>query len=153
MTLNLPLLYVLWLEEYCQISPNKNKSPNLWYVTSILVCCIFGYKILWCRDEKKKHVLRFVYLWMMCMSGDNLSVYKHPVSNEKVTGQNHSKNNRLPKRFKKNRQRERGQSHESTFKMKMNTTANSDKRGEKHFEWAPCKKVRFKCTSMLAVGL
>ena len=35
MTLNLPLLYVLWLEEYCQISPNKNKSPNLWHVTSI----------------------------------------------------------------------------------------------------------------------
>ena len=64
---------------------------------------------------------------MMCMSGDNLFVYKHPVSNEKVTGQNHSKNNRLPKRFLKTRQRERGQSHESTFKMKMNTTANSDK--------------------------
>ncbi len=43
MTLNLPLLYVLWLEEYCQISPNKNRSPNLWHVTSILVCCIFGW--------------------------------------------------------------------------------------------------------------
>ena len=43
MTLNLPLLYVLWLEEYCQISPNKNRSPNLWHVTSILVCCIFAY--------------------------------------------------------------------------------------------------------------
>ena len=42
MTLNLPLLYVLWLEEYCQVSPNKNKSPNLWHVTSNLVCCIFG---------------------------------------------------------------------------------------------------------------
>ena len=42
MTLNLPLLYVLWLEEYWQISPNKNKSPNLWHVTSILVCCIFA---------------------------------------------------------------------------------------------------------------
>ena len=41
MTLNLPLLYVLWFEEYCQISPNKNRSPNLWHVTSILVCCIF----------------------------------------------------------------------------------------------------------------
>ena len=36
MTLNLPLLYVLWLEEYCQIRPNKNKSPNLWHITSIL---------------------------------------------------------------------------------------------------------------------
>ena len=24
-----------------QISPNKNKSPNLWHVASILVCCIF----------------------------------------------------------------------------------------------------------------
>ena len=44
MILNLPLLYVLWLEEYCQISPNKNKSPNLWHVTSILVCCIFVHR-------------------------------------------------------------------------------------------------------------
>ena len=24
-----------------QISPNKNRSPNPWHVTSILVCCIF----------------------------------------------------------------------------------------------------------------
>ena len=40
MTLNLPLLYFVWTEEYCQTSPNKNKSPNLWHVTSILVCCI-----------------------------------------------------------------------------------------------------------------
>ena len=37
------LLYVLWLEEYCQINPNKKKMPNLWHVTSILVCCIFAY--------------------------------------------------------------------------------------------------------------
>jgi hypothetical protein len=42
MTLNLPLLYVLWLEEFCRISPYKNKSPNLWHITSILVCCIFA---------------------------------------------------------------------------------------------------------------
>ena len=41
MTLNLPLLYFVWAEEYCQTSPNKNKSPNLWHVTSISVCCIF----------------------------------------------------------------------------------------------------------------
>ena len=41
MNLNLPLLYFLGLEEYCQTSPNKNKSPNLWQVTDILVCCIF----------------------------------------------------------------------------------------------------------------
>jgi hypothetical protein len=41
MTLNLPLLYFVWTEEYCQTSPNKNKSPNLWHATSILVCCIF----------------------------------------------------------------------------------------------------------------
>ena len=40
MTLNLPLLYFVWTEKYC---PNKNKSPNSWHVTSILVCCIFGY--------------------------------------------------------------------------------------------------------------
>ena len=43
MTLNLPLSYVLWLEECCQIRQNKNKSPNLWHVTSILVCWIFVY--------------------------------------------------------------------------------------------------------------
>ena len=42
MTLNLPLSYVLWLEEYCQISRNKNRLPNLWHVSSILVSCIFG---------------------------------------------------------------------------------------------------------------
>ena len=41
MTLNLPLLYWFWFVEYCQTSPNKSKSPNLWHVTSILVCCIF----------------------------------------------------------------------------------------------------------------
>ena len=43
MTLNLPLLYFVWTEEYCQTSPNKNKSSNLWHVTRILVCCIFAY--------------------------------------------------------------------------------------------------------------
>jgi hypothetical protein len=43
MTLYLPLLYFVWNEECCQTSPNKNKSPNLWHITSILVCCIFGY--------------------------------------------------------------------------------------------------------------
>ena len=42
MTLNLPLLYWFWFVEYCQTCPNKNKSPNLWHVTSILVSCIFG---------------------------------------------------------------------------------------------------------------
>ena len=35
MTLSLPLLYFFWTEEYCQNSPNKNKSPNLWQVTSL----------------------------------------------------------------------------------------------------------------------
>ena len=43
MTLNLPLLYFVWTEEYCQTSPNKHKSPNLWHVTSIFVCCIFAF--------------------------------------------------------------------------------------------------------------
>ena len=41
MTLNLPSLY-FWLEEYGQTRPKKNQSPNLWHVTSILVCCIFA---------------------------------------------------------------------------------------------------------------
>ena len=44
MTLNLPLSYFVWTKEYCQTSRNKKKSPNLWHVTSILVCCIFGTK-------------------------------------------------------------------------------------------------------------
>ena len=45
MTLNLPLSYFVWTEEYCQPSPNKNKSSNLWHVTSILVYCIFGLNV------------------------------------------------------------------------------------------------------------
>ena len=59
MTLNIPLLYVLRLEEYCQISPNKSKSPNLWHITSILFCCIFGCATLCSKSEvmliKVKH--------------------------------------------------------------------------------------------------
>ena len=47
MTLNLPLLYFVWTEEYCQTSPNKNKLPNLWHVTRILVYWIFAYCISW----------------------------------------------------------------------------------------------------------
>ena len=49
MTLNLPFLYFVWTEEYHQTSPNKNKSPNLWHVTSILVCCIFACYYLGCK--------------------------------------------------------------------------------------------------------
>ena len=44
MTLNLPLLYFVCTEEYCQTSPNKNKSPKLWHITSILACCIFAWR-------------------------------------------------------------------------------------------------------------
>ena len=57
MTFNLPLLYFVWNEEHCQTSPNKNKSTNLWHLTSIkssifltsglliplTVVCIFGW--------------------------------------------------------------------------------------------------------------
>ena len=42
MTLNLPLLHWFWFVEYCRTSPNKNKSPNVWHITSVLVCCILG---------------------------------------------------------------------------------------------------------------
>ena len=72
-TLNLPLLYVLWLEMYCQISPNKNRLPNLWHVTSILVCCIFDF-----ADQKicslppgslvriiKKNQSKYIIKWAM----------------------------------------------------------------------------------------
>ena len=41
-----------WIEEYCQTSPNKNQSPNLWHLTSILVCCIFDYAQTWPPDVK-----------------------------------------------------------------------------------------------------
>ena len=43
--MNLPLLYWFWFVKHCQTSPNKNKSQNIWQVTSSLVCCIFGYAI------------------------------------------------------------------------------------------------------------
>ena len=52
MTLNLPLLYFVLTEEYCQTSPNKNKSTNLWHVTSILVCLIFAYIIKLLHERK-----------------------------------------------------------------------------------------------------
>ena len=56
MTLNLHLLYFVWTEEYCQTSPNKNKTPNLWHVTSILVCCIFGC-LVWREIDRLKTFL------------------------------------------------------------------------------------------------
>ena len=33
--------FIIFCLNYCQTSPNKNKSSKLWHVTSILVCCIF----------------------------------------------------------------------------------------------------------------
>ena len=36
------IIFWFWFVEHCQTSPNKNKSQNLWQVTSILVCCIFA---------------------------------------------------------------------------------------------------------------
>ena len=52
MTLNLSLSYFVWTEEYCQTSQNKNKSPNLWHVKSILVCCIFGAGTFVCQTQR-----------------------------------------------------------------------------------------------------
>ena len=46
MNLNLTLLYFVWNEEHCQTSPDKNKSPNLWHITSILVYCIFDLHVV-----------------------------------------------------------------------------------------------------------
>ena len=62
MTLNLPLLYFVWTEEYCQTSPNKNKTPNLWHITSILVCCIFDYIYSWKNPLKKRLDWKIRYL-------------------------------------------------------------------------------------------
>ena len=50
MILTLLLSYCVWTEEYYQTSPNKNKSPNLWHLTNILVCCIFAH-----AKEKSAH--------------------------------------------------------------------------------------------------
>ena len=61
MTLNLPLLYVWWLEEYCLISSNKNKSPNLWHVTSILVCYIFDH------STKEQIVYKIIVQGLFCI--------------------------------------------------------------------------------------
>ena len=47
------LVYNLY-QKYCQTSPNKNKWPNLWHVTSILVCCIFD---LYIHTFRKKYRL------------------------------------------------------------------------------------------------
>ena len=43
MPLNLVLF--VWADESRQSSQNKNKSSNLWHVTSILVYCIFGLNV------------------------------------------------------------------------------------------------------------
>ena len=64
--MNLPVLYFVWTE-YCQTSPNKNKSPNLWHITSILVCCIFDYDngngmVGWV--EQFIWIYSFFFLWM-----------------------------------------------------------------------------------------
>ena len=90
MTLNLPLLYFVWTEEYCQTSPNKNKSPNIWHVSSILVCYIFGcapwqfasknfwkqesfFRTLWNIDELK---VGGTWIWPnFCCNSDE--IYKH----------------------------------------------------------------------------
>ena len=74
MTLNLPLSYFVWTEEYCQTSPNKNKSPNLWHLTSILVCLIFAYMrkflYIWteeCIVRKRLHliVMSMLRIWIL----------------------------------------------------------------------------------------
>ena len=75
MTLNLPLLYWFWLAEYCQTSPNKNKSPNLWQVTSILVCCIFGsnHTLLWAHCSSYLFSLH-TYIFMSMNNKQNNKV-------------------------------------------------------------------------------
>ena len=75
MTLNLPLLYVLWLEEYCQTSPNKNKSPNLWHITSILVCYIFVLCHVPFRDVDMVLVLFLQWMRSVLMSLKKKVVY------------------------------------------------------------------------------
>ena len=92
MTLNLPLLYVLWLEEYFQISPNKIKSPNLWHVTSILVCCIFALRYyierFWLQDilgflaqACKWHPILLIHtiIMMKCSAIDFFSKFYMPL--------------------------------------------------------------------------
>ena len=88
-----PLLYWFWLVEYCQNSPNRNKSQN------ILVCCIFGYSAslvsitllsstyleTWKKNQYSatevqkyiKHEKMFSYPLTKRNSGCNLHIYIH----------------------------------------------------------------------------
>ena len=77
MTLNLPLFYVLWLEEYCQISLNKNRLPNLWHVISILVSCVLAYTIkLFCPFASE------VFGWLYILPQKNQKFQKTPISGQ-----------------------------------------------------------------------
>ena len=68
MTLNLPKLYVVLICRvlYFQTSPKENKSPNLWPITSILVCCIFGstrlFVVAWCYSLDYYNIWSKIYL-------------------------------------------------------------------------------------------
>ena len=64
----LPLLYFVWTEEHYQTSLNKNKSPNLLHVTSILVCCIFGcvplpFMAVGTASKLHKSVFPWYFIW------------------------------------------------------------------------------------------
>ena len=94
MTLNLSLSYFVCTEEYCQTSPNKNKWPNLWHVTSILVCCIFAFNEILLSELRtnflailltKKEIYQFLvcgisskwYLTWFFFLEDKLKPYKY----------------------------------------------------------------------------
>ena len=85
MNLNLPLLCWFWFVEYCQPSPNKNKSPNLWHITSILVCCIFA------EDHHKK----IWYSHVKCGSKFSIALAKAKFYNFRLQDEGSIKTNAL----------------------------------------------------------
>ena len=69
-----------WIEEYCQTSPNKNKSPKIWRLTSILVCCIFG--------ERSQQFLCFFKLFLQVSQfiKIKITIIQIQIGSQKPTG-------------------------------------------------------------------
>ena len=60
MTLNLPLTYFVWTEEYYQTSLNKNKSPNLcWHIHKKHLSVLY----FWSAIYKKAYLYQLFHLF------------------------------------------------------------------------------------------
>ena len=68
MTLNLPLLYFVWTEEYCQTSPNKNKPPNLWHLSLLYFWLQPSSDYSFCQFELYLFFLFFYFFFFASVS-------------------------------------------------------------------------------------